>query len=142
MPKTTSLSARDRARITEEVDAAVLGYLSAIESLDLDRMLDFWADVDGFTFAGDGTLVVGYGPWAEQIRTVVATMEAVSNVQRSNPHVYVLAEDAASYSMEYGWTMTSKEGETVNAKGSWTYVFVRFPDRWRVVQSAGTHIYS
>jgi hypothetical protein len=51
------------------------------------------------------------------------------------------ANDAASFSMEYEWSMISKDGNTVNAKGSWMYVFKKFGEAWKVVHSAGTHLY-
>ena len=136
------LSREEEARIAEEVDATVREYLSAIQSLELDSLLAFWADVEGFAIAGDGSLLVGYEPWADQIRTMVETTSEVTHIEISNPQVYVLARDAASYSAEFEWSMTSVEGVTTNATGSWTYVFKRFPEGWRVVHSAGTHIYS
>ena len=136
------LSTEEEARIVEEVDTTVREYISAIQSLDTDRMLAFWADVEGFAMAGDGTLLVGYEPWADQVRTMVETTSEVTHIEISSPQVYVLARDAASYSMEFEWSMTSVEGVTTNATGSWTYVFKLFPEGWRVVHSAGMHIYS
>ena len=136
------LSTEEEARIAEEVDATVREYLSAIQSLEADRILGFWADVEGFAMARDGTLLVGYEPWADLVRTFVETTFEVTHIEISNPQVYVLARDAASYSVEFEWSMTSAEGVTTNATGSWTYVFKRFHEGWRVVHSAGTHIYS
>jgi ketosteroid isomerase-like protein len=136
------LSTEERARIAEEVDATVRGYVSAIQSLDADRMLAFWADVDGFAMARDGALIVGYEPWAALIQTFVETTSEVTHTELRNPQVYVLARDAASYSTEFEWSITSVEGVTTNVSGSWTYVFKRFPEGWRVVHSAGTHVYS
>ena len=134
------LSAEEKSRIVQEVDATVREYLSAIQSLDTNRMLSFWADVEGFAIAPDGALL-GYRSWADQIRTLVETTSEVTHIERSNAQVYVLARDAASYSMEFEWSMTSLEGVTTNATGSWIYVFKRFPGGWRVVHSGGTRIY-
>ena len=136
------ISAADAELIESEVDAAVRGYLDALSALDIDQVLDFWADVEGFTVAADGGLVVGYGSWADACRDVVAGLAKVDFIEISNPQVFVLGLGAASYSMEFAWRMTSKDGEVTNSKGSWMHVFKRFPDRWRVVHSAGTHIYS
>ena len=135
------LDTAEKTRIAAEVDAAVREYVSAIRALDVERMLDFWADVEGFALAGDGSIIVGFEPWAAQIRGLVEATSEVTHIEVRNPQVFVLARDAASYSMEFEWSMTSREGATTNASGSWTYVFKRFPERWRVVQSAGTHIY-
>jgi len=136
------LSTEEKARIAEEVDATVREYVSAFRSLDVDRALAFWADVEGFAMAADGALIVGYEPLAAQVRAFVETTSEVTHIEVKNPQVYVLARDAASYSMEFEWSITSTEGVTTSASGSWTYVFRRFPEGWRVVHSAGTHIYS
>ena len=64
-----------------------------------------------------------------------------THIEFRNPQVYVLALDAASYSTEFEWSTTSVDGVITNASGSWTYVFKRFPEGWRVVHSGGTHIY-
>lgn len=136
------LTPEEEARIAAEVDATVRAYADAVRSLDVDGMLAFWADVDGFAMAGDGTLLVGYEPWADHIRQFVESTAEARHFELRNPQVYVLAQDAVSYSCEFEWRTTSKEGETTNASGSWIYVFKRFPEGWQVVHSAGTHIYS
>ena len=46
-----------------------------------------------------------------------------------------------AYSMEFKWSLTSHEGETTNAHGSWTYVLKHLDGRWRAVHSAGTHLF-
>ena len=137
----TELAPDEEARIAQEVDAAVRGYIDALRSLDEGRMLAFWADVEGFAMAGDGKLLVGYEPWADHIRERVKSTAAVNHIKISDPQIYVLAANAASYSMQFEWTMTSNDGQVTNASGSWTYVLKRFPEGWRVVHSAGTHIY-
>lgn len=133
---------RENAQIEAEVSARVEGYLQAIRDLDLPYMEDFWADVDGFTVAGDGALTVGYDPWIEQLRTLVASIESVAFVEVTDPQVYVLGADAASYSMSYRWSFNMTDGSVLSATGSWMYVMRRFADGWRVVHSAGSHIYS
>ena len=139
---TAELSTEEMAIIAEEVDATVREYFSAIKSLDTDRLLAFWADVEGFAMASDGALIVGYEPWYAQIRAWVETASEVTHIELTNPQVYVLALNAASYSTEFEWSMTSKDGDITKATGSWTYVFKRFPEGWRVVHSGGTHVYS
>ncbi|NIM49664.1 MAG: DUF4440 domain-containing protein [Gemmatimonadales bacterium] len=132
----------DEAEIRAAVTARVDGYVQAIRDLDLSYMEGFWADVEGFTVAGDGVLTAGYSPWIEQLRSLVTSIESVSYVEISDPRVYVLGPDAASYSMAYRWSFNMKDGSVLSAKGSWMYVFRRFQDAWKVVHSAGAHVYS
>ena len=139
---TQIMTEQKKTAIAEEVEARVVDYLDAIKQLDLARMLDFWADTEGFVFAGDGSLVVGYEKYAAQLKDVIPKTTKVNNIEKKKPHIYVLAKDAVSYTMEYSWRMTMESGDTINAKGSWLYVFKKFDDTWRVVHSAGAHIYN
>ncbi len=139
---TEVLTEQEKAIITEEVKSRVVGYLEAIKTIDIERMLDFWSNTEGFVFAGDGTLIEGYDNHSTiHIKDFVSNLEKVNYIEQNEPHVYILARDAASYAMEYRWSMTMKSGDTLNAEGSWMYVFKKFDDTWRVVHSAGAHIY-
>jgi ketosteroid isomerase-like protein len=104
-------------------------------------MLDFFVNTEEFVFAGDGLLVVGFDKYAVRLRNVISNFTEVTGFEYKEPHVYVLSKDAASWSMEYEWSVTNKEGNSVNAKGSWMYIFKKFDDAWKVVHSAGTHLY-
>ena len=134
------LTEQEKAIITEEVKARVVDYIDAFKKLDIERMLDFWANTEGFVFAGDGSLVVGFDKYSIQIKDLIPNTDKVNYIEQNEPHVYILARDAASYTMEYRWSLTMKSGDTLNAKGSWMYVFKKFDDTWRVVHSAGAHI--
>ena len=105
-------------------------------------MLDFWANTEGYVVAWDGTLVEGYDKHMIQIKESISNIDMYNYVEQNDPHVYVLARDAASYAIELRYSFTTKSGDTINVKGSWMYVFKKFDDTWRVVHSAGTHIYN
>ena len=137
----SAMSEQERAAVAEAVAQRVEGYVDAIRTLDLDRMLQFWADTDGFVYAGDGSLTVGYDVHAAQLREVIGSTAQVNSMEISDPHIYVLGPDAAAYSMEFEWSMTSVSGDTTRARGAWTYVFKRLDGEWKVVHSAGTHLY-
>jgi ketosteroid isomerase-like protein len=139
--ETKPLSAEEKAAIAGAVEQRVAGYLDAIQRLDLDWILGFWADVDGYVFAGDGELTAGYETHAGQLREDVAGIATINSIVKSNEHIYVLAKDAASYSMEFEWSMTMAAGDTVRSHGAWTYVFKRLDGEWKVVHSGGTHVY-
>lgn len=77
----------DEAEIRATITARVEGYVQAIRDLDVSYMDVFWADVDGFTVAGDGVLTTGYGPWMEQVRSLVTSIESVAYVEISDSQV-------------------------------------------------------
>ena len=141
-PQSSSLSAEEKTKIAEEVQAAVEDYFEAFKSRDADGLLSFWADDEGFAMASDGSIISGYDVWTSGMQERLESLTTVNYVELSNPHVYVLAEDAASYMMEFRWSRTSSEGETVKASGSWVYVMKRYPEGWKAVHSGGTHIFS
>jgi len=117
------------------------GYFEALERRDLDWILTFWADVDGFVFAAEGSLIAGYDAFAEQLRSAMEATASVNSIEKSNEHIYVSAKDAASYSLEFAGSMTAVSGDTVRSRGSWTYVFKRIDGEWRIVHCAGAHVY-
>lgn len=135
------MTEEEKAQVAEAVEARVSGYVDAIRRMDLDWMLDFWANTDGFVMAGDGQLTVGYDTYAQVLRDVVASTSIVNSITKSNEHIYVLAPDAAAYSMAFEWSMTRTSGDTLRSRGAWTYVFKRLNGNWQVVQSGGTHVY-
>jgi ketosteroid isomerase-like protein len=132
---------QQKADVVAGVSAAVAEYGETIKKMDFDAAGEFWADDPGFVIAGDGALVASYHQWMSQIKDMWDGTSEVNYVELFNPHVYVLSEDAAAYSTEYRWSITSHEGETTNARGSWTYVFKHLNGRWRVVHSAGAHLF-
>jgi len=140
-------TATPEARINEEeirreVTERVEGYVQAIRDLDVAYMEGFWADVEGFTVAGDATLTIGYDPWIDGLRDLVGRIESVAYVEVENPQVFVFGREAASYAMAYRWQFNMADGTTLSAQGSWMYVLAPVEGEWRVVHSAGSHIYS
>ena len=135
------MTEQEKAEVAEGVSAAVSGYVEAIKQLDYEAAGEFWANVEDFVIAGDGALTAGYDAWMSQVKGTIDATAQVNSIEVFNPHIYVLARDAAAYSMEFAWSMTSTEGDPSNAHGSWTYVFKHLDGRWRVVHSAGTHLF-
>ena len=135
------LSDQKKEEIARVVEERFADYADAMEKMDIERMLNFWADTEGFVVAGDGLLAVGYDSLANRIREFISNTAEVTSFDFSKPHIYVLSNDAASLCNEYEWSLIDKDGITVTAKGSWMYVFKRFDGVWKVVHSAGTHLY-
>ncbi len=139
---TEVLTEQEKAIITEEVKARVVDYFDAFKTIDMERALDFWANTEGFVIAVDGALVVGYDKHSIQYKDFNSNIDKVNYFEKNDPHVFVLARDAASYATEFRFSFTMKSGDTLNAKGSLMHVFKKFDDTWRVVHCAGTHIYN
>jgi steroid delta-isomerase-like uncharacterized protein/uncharacterized protein (TIGR02246 family) len=133
------LSDQKKEEIARAVEERFADYVDAMKKIDIERLLNFWADTEGFVNAGDGLLTVGYDSLANRMREFISNTAKVTSFEFSKPHVYVLSNDAASLCNEYEWSLIDKDGNTVNAKGSWMYVFKKFDGVWKVVHTAGTH---
>jgi ketosteroid isomerase-like protein len=127
--------------IANAVEEKVSGYSDAIKRLDVDAMLDFWANTDSLVLASDGSLIVGYDKWAPMLREIISKTTEVSNIEFKNLNTYVLSKESASISLEFEWRMINEVGDTVKSKGSWIYVFKQFNGNWKAIHSAGTHLY-
>jgi ketosteroid isomerase-like protein len=134
------MTAQQESEIADAVSRAVDEYLEAARQMDFEAAGEFWADTEGFVNAADGNLIASYDAWMRLIREAWDATAQFNTVEISNPQVYVLAPDAASYSMLFRLSWTLKSGETVNQHGSFMYVFKYLDGRWRVVNSAGTHL--
>jgi hypothetical protein len=135
-----NLSRKEKEAIEEAVTKRVEEYVNSMLNLDIEKMLSFWANSENFVKTGDGSIVVGYEKFAAQQREKMSTITSVNYVNVTNSHTYVLAHDAASFSFEFEWSMTDNSDKEMKAKGSWTYVFKKFGNEWKVVHSTGSHL--
>ena len=132
-----TLSEAERSTIEQEVRQTVQNYVEVVKASDLPKMLSFWGDFDDFVHAGDGRVFGDHDKWTAWMSQNLPDEWLYWN--NSDIHVAVLAQDAASYTMNFEFAFV-KDGETQEVTGSWTYVFRKSAVGWQVVQSNGTHI--
>jgi len=135
------MSAEDEAAVVTEVEQTIESYFDVIRELDVDRGVQMWADVEGFVLAADGELVDDYDAFVRDLRTAVSGVDRFLEMEIWNPHTRVFGPDVASTVIEYRWEMIGTTGDTVRSHGSWMYMVERFEDGWKIVHSAGTHLY-
>jgi ketosteroid isomerase-like protein len=135
------LSEAEKLRISEEIQVRANGYPVALKNKDLKWFHNFWSDEEGFVFAGDGQIETDYEAFTQQLSDIFQNLEEVIHFEFTNGHVCVLGRDAASFVANFDWGMVMNSGDTLQAKGSWLYVFRKTDDQWKVFHSAGTHIY-
>ena len=131
----------DRDSIAEAVQQRVDEYCPAVLRKDAEFFYGFWADDPGWAAAWDGEIVEGASFMRDKIQTWVEGASEHFYCSMSNSHVYVLGPDAASLATEFEWGMVTAEADTVEAYGAWMYVFARLDGEWKVVHTAGTHLY-
>ncbi|TFH62154.1 MAG: hypothetical protein E4G90_09360, partial [Gemmatimonadales bacterium] len=137
----SEFSETDRASIAEAVQQRVDGYCPAVLSKDVEYLKVFWADVPEWASAWDGEIKEGASFMGDLLQTWYEGESEHFYCNMSNSRVYVLGPDAASLATEFEWGMVNAEADTVESYGSWMYVFSRLDGEWRVIHSAGTHLY-
>ena len=116
--------------------------MEAEKSLDVNRMVEIYAKTEGFVFGGDGYLGTSIDSLTKSWSEWVKSMEKWLYMNIHNEYVYVLAEDAASYSFDFDWAIKTTKGDTLKCKlGSWTFVLKKIDGEWKSVHSNGAHVF-
>ena len=55
-------------------------------------------------------------------------------------HIEALSSNTATATTEFEHSRITVEGDTVNVRGAWTYVFKKLDGKWNVVHTNGTHV--
>lgn len=134
------LSETEKQRIKSEIQQRVDNYCDAFKRMDKKWFRSFFAD--DIVYAGDGKLLVGYDKAiAESLDHLSENYKKVFHCNIFNEGIRVLGNTAASCAATYHWRILMNPGDTLQAKGSWLYVFEKNGNQWKVVHTAGTHIY-
>ena len=99
----TNLSEAERNSIEKAVRERVTGYGEAVRNRDPEWLCGFWADVEGFTFAGDGEIWTEHKTMADATKAWFEMIAEVLYCEMTNTHVYILGPDAASATTEFAW---------------------------------------
>ena len=138
-----SISDEERATITKEIHGRLDGYSEAVKSKDLDWVQKFWSNEKDFVLAGDGELSTDYNSVVvKDYGDFFTTMKEMSYLNWSNGHALVLNENTVSYATKFDFQAVMESGDTIKSRGSWLYLFKKSDGQWKVVHSAGTHIYN
>lgn len=138
-----NISEAERIAITKEVQGRLDGYADAVKRKDLEWVQKFWSDEKDFVLAGDGELSTDYNAViVKDYGDFFATMKEMSYLNWSNGEALVLNENTVSYATKFDWLAVMEAGDTIKSRGSWLYLFRKSDGQWKVVHSAGTHIYN
>lgn len=138
-----NISDNERTTITKEIQDRLDGYSEAVRRKDSDWIQDFWSDEKDFVLASDGKIETNYDSvMTREYRDAFKTIQEMTYLNFSNGHALVLSKNAVSYATNFDWQAIMVTGDTVKASGSWLYLFKKSDGKWKVVHSAGTHIYA
>ena len=135
------LSDAEKQKIKSEIQQRIDEYCDAFSDMDKEWFRGFWAGKE-LVFAGDGKLLKSFDTAiAEPIDNLSANYKELIYCNLSTEDIIVLGQNAASCVVTYDWRLLMTSGDTLQSKGSWLYVFVKNDNQWKVVHTAGTHIY-
>ncbi|MBL7135792.1 MAG: nuclear transport factor 2 family protein [Candidatus Marinimicrobia bacterium] len=136
------LTENEKTQIIEEVKERMHQAFEAEKSLDVNRMIEIYANREGFVFGGDGYLTTDFDYLSDSFTTWANSMENWLWLNSHDEYVYVLSKDAAAYSFEFDWAILTEKGDTLKCKqGSWTFVLKKINGEWKSIHCNGTHIY-
>jgi ketosteroid isomerase-like protein len=131
LPLSAGTAAADDAAIVREVLAANTRLLEAGNKLDTDAFFTGIVDSDETRIIQDGKL---FKTRAEAMAAVRAGSQGIAKLQRTfaEPHVTVLAADAALLTAEGTTSVTLQDGRTIDGRFAVSLVFVLREGRWRL----------
>ena len=107
---------------------------------DYDAMAAFWSTSDDFVMAGDGRILGGSDAWLKLMDQYYEDYDHYYLWDYQDVHVLPLSEESAVATVEFRFRWHTTKDEIMNSRGSWTYVFRKEGDEWKVVHSNGTHV--
>ena len=133
------LTENERQKLKEEINQRLNDYATSVINKNIDEILNFWSDSDDFVMGGDGTIIGGYDEWKEiAIRDQEQALSWI-NWNWSNVHIKILSKESASATLEFDYKKINLEQDTISGYGSWTYVFLKKDNEWKVIHSNGHH---
>jgi hypothetical protein len=136
---TDELSTEEKELIKLEIKRTMDDYIQSVTSKDFEIMTSFWSNSEDFIHAGDGRVFGGYEKWINKMRSYNDATDEWLYWKNTNIHVIVLARNAAAYTTNFEYASIVGV-DTLEVKGSWTYVFRKSKSGWQVVTSNGHHI--
>lgn len=134
------MTAATRDQIVQEIADLLDAYSDAVATWDMDAINSFWGNSRSFVFAGDGAILGGHEEWSATLRQYGEEVDRWLKFEYRNVHVAALSTNAATATAEFEHSRVTVDGDTVNVRGAWTYVFKKSDEKWDVVHTNGTHV--
>jgi hypothetical protein len=135
------ISDSEKRLIIEELQSRLNDYSDAFKRKDIVGVLNFWSNTPDFAFAGDGKLITDYDSiFVPRMQNRLPKVQEVPYFDFVVERGAILSKDAVSVTSTFDWAQIETTGDTVRARGTWLFVFMKKNGQWSVVQSAGTHI--
>jgi len=135
-----TLTDQEKTEIASEIESIMDDFFNP-NTLDYEKHISLRADDEDYLFAGDGAILfTDYDSYIEGVKGAFDGMQGWTKLELTKSHIYVLAMDAASCTVEFEGAFLNLDGDTITHNGCWTFVFKKSGNEWKVVQENGTHL--
>lgn len=136
--KSINLTNKAELKIESEVNYAFSGLIEAVQSLNVDRYLEF-LDKQKFTSLNeDGSVFYNFSDFENTFRQQMSSLEKYESLEFTNIKITVINSSTAVLVNEYIATVVLKSGDMVSASGAGTQVWSKSNDVWKLVSVSGS----
>lgn len=137
-PTTNELTDADRARIEDALRAAYAEAAAAVNELDVERFLSFFAPSEDFAFAELGKIERSWSAFGDTTRAHWAALASVDEFAWGELRIQVLAKDAAVVTTSFAFSATDTAGNQFASAPTWTAVWLERDGLWKMVNVSET----
>lgn len=144
-----SFSCRDRPLITEqekqtiieEIKSLLDEYPKALERKDIAWIEQSYADHPDFVVALDADFRTDREAWIrETYREAFKSLDSILHFSFHDGIGHVINRDYVVYTTKFDWGIVLN-ADTIQSRGSGTYLYMKDEGTWRALQLSGTHEY-
>lgn len=133
------LTAVEKKAVSKEVETVVRNFLDA-KTLGYQTEIGMRANTEGYVMGGDGKIkFTNYADLDQYLKKAFTGIQKFTEAEIQSLYIYVLSKDAATCTFLLKSKYLTTSGDTVVNNASWTLVFKKFDNGWKVVQENGTH---
>lgn len=129
-----------KLEVKNEINHVLENYRIAMLTRDYDAMISFWSNSADFVMGSDGHIIGGYEDWIAETTRHYENSIKIKQWDWENVHILPLSDSAATVTLEFEFKSVDLNSDIYHAIGSWTYVFKKEDENWKVIHSNGHHI--
>ena len=137
-PATSELTDADRALIEDALRAAHAEAAAAVNELDVERFLSFFASGEDFAFAELGKIERSWSAFSDTTRAHWGVLASVESFEWGELQIQILSKNAAVVTTSFDFSASDTAGNQFTASPTWTAVWLEQDGQWKMINVAET----